>query len=130
MSGTARAAGTVGWIDLTVKDAERLRAFYGDVVGWQSSGVPMGGYEDFAMISPATGEAVAGICHARGGNADMPPVWMVYWVVADLEQSLARCRKEGGEVVVGAREMGDTGRYAIIRDPAGAVAALWQYLTP
>ena len=82
------------------------------------------------MISPATGEAVAGICHARGGNADLPPVWMVYWVVADLEQSLARCRKEGGEVVVGAREMGDTGRYAVIRDPAGAVAALWQYLTP
>lgn len=30
--------GTIGWVDLTVADAESTRDFYRDVVGWETAG--------------------------------------------------------------------------------------------
>lgn len=117
--------GAVAWRDLTVPDAERIRDFYRSVVGWRVQPVEMDGYSDFAMVVPATGEGVAGICHARGPNADMPPQWIVYIIVEDLDASMERCRASGGEVVSGPRDMGGA-RFCVIRDPAGAVAALYQ----
>lgn len=117
--------GTVGWMDLTVDDAPGVRDFYRTVVGWSASDVNMGEYADFTMIAPATGEAVAGVCHARGSNAGMPPQWMIYITVADLEASAATCREHGGEVVVEPRAAGG-GRFCVIRDPAGAICGLYQ----
>jgi len=40
--------GKIGWIDMTVDDA------------------------DYSMTLPGSGEAVTGICHARGGNSELP----------------------------------------------------------
>ena len=37
------------------------------------------------MIPPGAAQPVSGICHARGSNADLPPVWLIYITVADLE---------------------------------------------
>lgn len=118
--------GTIAWTDLTVEDADGVRGFYEKVVGWSSGGVDMGGYEDFNMVAPGTGDPVAGVCHARGSNADMPAAWMVYVIVADLDESMARCRELGGAIVVDAKDVGSMGRYCVIRDPAGAVMALFE----
>lgn len=118
------AAGTIGWHDLTVSDAIGIRDFYARVTGWSPSPVAMGDYEDFAM-GPPGGDAVAGVCHARGGNAGLPALWLMYVIVADLDASLDACRSLGGEIVAGPKSMG-TARYCVIRDPAGAVCALYQ----
>ena len=117
--------GTIGWCDLTVPDAAPVRDFYRAVVGWETSEVDMGGYSDYG-VHPPGGDMVAGICHARGANAEVPPVWLVYIIVADLDAAIAACRDHGGEVISGPREMGGQGRYCVIRDPAGAAAALFQ----
>ena len=118
--------GTIAWTDLTVPDAEGLREFYSRVAGWTSDPVSMGEYSDFNMIPVGGSEPVAGICHARGVNAELPPTWMIYIVVENLEESLAACRDGGGEVILGPKGMGPGSAYAVIRDPAGAVSALYQ----
>jgi uncharacterized protein len=118
-------AGTIIWRDLTVENADAVRAFYEGVVGWQSRPEEMGGYSDYHMLVPGSEESVAGICHARGCNADLPAQWLIYIRVEDVEQSAARCRELGGEVVVAPRTMGGDG-ICVIRDPAGAVCALYQ----
>jgi predicted enzyme related to lactoylglutathione lyase len=73
---------------------------------------------------------VAGVCHARDGNAGLPPVWLVYIVVDDIDQSVANCLARGGELIAPIKEMGGQGRYCVFRDPAGAVAALYQVTGP
>ncbi len=120
------AIGTIGWIDLTVDDAGALSDFYAAVTGWRPEPVAMGGWNDFNMVAPATGQPAAGVCHARGGNAGLPPAWLIYIVVADLDASVEACRQSGGELVAGPRSMGGD-RYCVIRDPAGAVAALYEH---
>lgn len=120
-----KKVGTIAWRDLTVADAESVRDFYKSVVGWDSEPVSMGEYNDFNMIPPGNGEAIAGICHARGGNSELPAQWLLYILVEDLDASIQACTSLGGEIVSGPREMG-ADRYCVIRDPAGAVCALYQ----
>jgi predicted enzyme related to lactoylglutathione lyase len=116
--------GTIGWVDLTIENAEEIRDFYSAVVGWQPEPVDMGGYHDFSMVVASSGPAVAGVCHARGINTGLPRQWLVYITVADLDTSMKRCRDLGGVILAGPRSLG-SGRFCVIQDPAGAVAALF-----
>ncbi|WP_025619381.1 VOC family protein [Salinispora cortesiana] len=116
--------GTIAGFDLTVQDADRIRDFYADVVGWKPEPLSMGDYDDYVMLAP-DGSPVAGICHARSGNADLPPQWITYIAVSDLSESLTRATEKGGEVVRQPNGTGPGG-FALIKDPAGAVVALMQ----
>jgi predicted enzyme related to lactoylglutathione lyase len=93
------AVGEIIWRDLTVEDAPAVRDFY--------------------VRLRQTGEVVAGICHARGENADLPPVWLLYVRVADVDASVERCLALGGKVLDGPRAVGSS-RFCAIQDPAGA----------
>jgi len=112
--------GTINWHDLTVPNADEVRDFYSAVVGWTYEGLDMGGYEDYVMKSPS-GDGVSGICHARGVNAGVPAQWLLYITVANLAESLEKVVANGGEIVY--RSNGGT--MAVIKDPAGAVCALY-----
>jgi len=117
--------GKIGWIDITVDDANGLRDFYADVVGLVPDAVSMGDYDDFNMTMPASGEPVCGICNARGGNKDLPGGWMVYFVVDDVDASAAACTAKGGNILVEPRGLAG-GRFCVLEDPSGATAALYQ----
>jgi len=123
-AGEGPRPGCIAWHDLTVEDAAGVRDFYAAVVGWAPEPVSMGEYEDYNLTTD-DGTPVAGVCHARGPNADLPPTWLLYVVVEDLDRSLEAVRERGGEVVAPVRTMGDH-RWAVIRDPAGAVLALYK----
>lgn len=125
MSNKKPETGSITWFDLTVPNAEAVRDFYRQVVGWQPEPVDMGGYSDFNMNLPESGTCAAGICHSRDANGDLPAQWLIYITVADLDESIAQCKKNGGRIVAGPKNMGKA-RFCVIQDPAGAVAALFQ----
>ena len=124
MGEEKKIIGSIQWRDLTVPAADDVRDFYEAVVGWTSDPLDMGGYSDYCMKNEE-GEVVAGICHARGVNAGLPAVWLMYITVADLDASIAQVTARGGRVLSGPKTMGPK-RYCVIQDPAGAVAALFQ----
>jgi hypothetical protein len=115
--------GRIVWTDLTVKEAEKLRDFYAAVADWRFEPVQMGNYADFNMIPRDSSEPAAGVCHARGRNAALPPQWLVYISVADLDHAIRECEIRGGRVIDGPRSMGEQ-RFCVIQDPVGAVAGL------
>ena len=53
------AFGTIAWTDLTVPDAEGLRDFYEQVVGWSSEGLSMGPGSSYAIIRDPAGAVSA-----------------------------------------------------------------------
>jgi predicted enzyme related to lactoylglutathione lyase len=120
------AVGSIGWFDLTVVNAVALRDFYASVVGWKPQGLDMGGYDDFVMNEPASGKAVAGVCHARGANAGLPPQWLLYITVKSCSRAAKRAVALGGKLLRKPTKLGPMGRYCVIRDPAGAVCALFE----
>ena len=118
--------GSIAWTDVTVADAPALRDFYAAVVGWVARDVDMGAYSDFNMHVPGDEAPVAGICHARGPNAALPSSWLIYILVPDVAESVRVCEERGGSVIDGPRQLGTMGRFAVIRDPAGGVVALFE----
>ncbi len=131
MSGTN--VGHILWTDLTVPNADEVRAFYEAVVGWTSSEVSMGDYSDYMMMAPGdrlvppTGQdkVAAGICHTKGPNADMPAQWMNYFGVADLDASRGKVEELGGKLIGEVRSHGAS-RFCVIQDPAGATCGLFE----
>ena len=119
-----KAPGAVSWMDLTVDDAERVRDFYRDVVGWETMALSMGDYDDYCMMA---GDANFGICHHRGKNTGIPPYWIPYINVTDLDARMEQVKALGGEIVHGPRKMGEKARYCFIKDPAGAYCALYDH---
>ena len=113
--------GKVTWVDLTVEDAPAIRDFYQQVIGWSPSPLQMsGGYDDYNMIPPGGTEAAAGVCHARGNNAKLPPRWLVYVGVKDLAASVAAVERLGGRATMHSKN------YWLIEDPAGAAMMIYQ----
>jgi predicted enzyme related to lactoylglutathione lyase len=121
--------GCISWIDLTVSDAPATRDFYRHVIGWSVLDVEMKAeserYADYSMFGD-DGNAAAGVCHARGMNTGLPPVWMIYLPVGDLAESLRRVRDGGGKVIRAPRGTNGEYAYAAIQDPVGACLALVQ----
>ncbi|PMR68288.1 hypothetical protein CR158_05490 [Halomonas heilongjiangensis] len=80
-------------------------------------------YADYNMLAD-DGNPVAGVCHARGVNLGLPPVWMIYLPVNDLAESLRRVQEEGGKIIK--TTWGDDGEYAyaVVQDPVGTYLAL------
>ena len=122
----AERVGRISWLDLTVPDAPATRDFYRQVIGWSVQDVEMKDagdtYADYNMLGD-DGIPAAGICHGRGANSDLPPIWMIYLPVGDLSESVRRVTEEGGEVIRAPR--GDAGQaFAVVRDPVGACLAL------
>jgi predicted enzyme related to lactoylglutathione lyase len=121
------AVGRISWLDLTVSEASATRDFYRDVVGWSVQDVEMedaeGRYADYALCTP-DGTAMAGVCHARGMNQAIPPVWLICLPVGDLGESIRRVKEEGGEVVEARKGTSGQYTYAVVRDPVGARLAL------
>jgi uncharacterized protein len=121
------AVGSIRWVDLTVSDATAARDFYARVIGWQAEELVMGEgpdrYADY-LLRGESDDARAGVCHARGVNAGLPPVWLLYLPVGDLDESLERVGAEGGRILHEQRGKDGALRYAVIEDPVGAAVAL------
>jgi len=121
------AVGRISRLDLTVSGASASRDFYEEVVGWSVQDVEMEDsgerYSDYALFT-SDGVAVAGVCHARGLNQGLPPVWMICLPVGDLVESLGRVQEGGGEVVESRKGSSGECAYAVVRDPVGACLAL------
>ncbi len=120
--------GHMAWVDLTVENAEAVRDFYQQVVGWTPQTVPQEDgaetYDDYNMCT-ADGTARTGICHKRGTNAALPSQWMVYFVVPDVDQCI-RAVEAGGGSIIRSPHGGGGGRMAVIEDPAGVVCTLFE----
>jgi len=122
--------GKIAWHDLSIENADDVKDFYSKVVGWDTGAVAMNGdaagesYNDYNMNLPGTVETVAGVCHARGSNAKLPPQWIMYVGVEDANASAKECLALGGEIIDGPRDMGGS-TYYYIKDPAGAVLAIY-----
>lgn len=119
------AVGSLVGFDLTVENAEDIRDFYSAVVGWKTSPVDMGGYDDYMMLQPADDKPAAGVVWARGVNADQPRAqWIAYIQVASLTDSVNNAVELGGSIVIDRRAPGNEWPFVVIKDPAGAMLAL------
>ena len=106
------------WYDVMTTDTKAAQKFYTDVVGWgvQDSGTP--GYTLFNV----NGQGVAGLMKVPEDAAKMgvPPAWMGYIAVEDVDKAAAQLEREGGKVHKPPTDVPGVIRFAVVSDPQGA----------
>lgn len=124
-SGLVNTAGAVTWNELATRDPQAAMTFFGKVFGWEFQ--PAG--NDYQTIQNK-GRMNGGIIPMTEQWGDLPPHWMVYFSVADLDATVARVEELGGSISVPITDIPEMGRFAVVRDPGGAVFTLMHVLAP
>ena len=118
------APGTFSWAELATGDTEAAKAFYSALFGWEPEDHPIpdgGGAYTFLKRDGLEVAALHG--HLP---PDTPPNWTSYVTVADADEAAERARVLGGSILAAPFDVGGSGRMAALRDPQGAVFAVWQ----
>jgi predicted enzyme related to lactoylglutathione lyase len=109
-------------VELHTKDLPKARQFYQSLFSWELTDTPMpGGSGSYTMIG--VGEGVGGGMMA---DASVAPHWLAYVGVEDVREKTAQAKSLGATVLQDVMEVGEYGTMSVIRDPSGAVLALWQ----
>jgi predicted enzyme related to lactoylglutathione lyase len=120
-------AGEFCWNELACANVQAAKDFYSKVFGWKFMDSPMG-ETTYTMIK-LNDKDVGGIwAIPKDQQKQIPPHWMAYILVQNLDEALEKAKKNGANIVKPATNAGDFGRFGIIQDPTGAHIALWQTL--
>jgi uncharacterized protein len=114
------APGALVWNELASPDLDASAEFYSRLFGWE--------------IAPFEGSAepYLSIRNAGANNGGIrpltppgvPPHWLVYFGVQDIDTALAKVGSLGGTTLVGPIDI-QMAKIAVIQDPQGAVLALY-----
>lgn len=116
--------GSVWWSELATRDVKAARDYYATVCGWSYDETPMdGSVYNVARIGE---RMIAGIFDMSDmpGMDDVPPYWMTYLAVDDVDRSVEQTRAAGGSVIREPFDVKEVGRVAIVKDPTGAVVGM------
>jgi predicted enzyme related to lactoylglutathione lyase len=114
------APGALVWNELASPDLDASSAFYDSLFGWKTTP-----FED----SPTPYLSIKNGGASNGGMREldspgMPPNWMVYFGVQDIDAGLAKVKELGGMVHAGPIDI-QMAKIAVVQDPQGAVFALY-----
>ncbi|RIY01329.1 VOC family protein [Aureimonas flava] len=114
--------GTPIWYELVTDDADAAERFYGDVLGWRFRRPPGGLGRDY-RVAETNGTGVAGVM-ARPEGMAMPPRWLVYFGVDDVDRAAADAAEAGASIHVPPTDIPGIGRFAFVADPQGQMLYL------
>jgi hypothetical protein len=117
------APGALTWTELTTRDVGGSESFYHAVFGWTAQDSAIGDVPYVAW--QLDGEPVAGMMPMIGAGwpVDLPPHWMIYFAVADADESAQLAYDLGGQVPVPPTDF-PMGRFAVINDPQGGTFSI------
>ena len=113
------------WIDTNQPDAEAAVAFYSGLFGWEIEDAMPPGSEGHYFMARIRGGDVAGISPVPEGA---PPSarWDTYIWVESADETTAKVKAAGGNVLMEPMDVMDAGRTAVVSDPEGAVFCVWE----
>lgn len=125
-AGVVNVPGALCWNELATRDPKGAEEFYSALLGWE-----------FELSSESAGPQYWMIGHGDGWNGGMrllgdetpgevPPHWLVYFAVADVERAAEKASAEGAEILVPRMDVGERGAFAALADPQGAVLGLFE----
>jgi uncharacterized protein len=114
------APGALVWNELGSPDLAASSAFYSGLFGWNIA--PFEGSPE-PYLSIKNGEANNGGMRELS-QAGVPPHWLVYFGVEDIDGALARVNELGGTKMAGPIDI-QIAKIAVVQDPQGAVFALY-----
>jgi predicted enzyme related to lactoylglutathione lyase len=118
----ANDPGALCWADLNTPEPDRAKTFYEGLFGWSLTP----GQDESGYLHIQNGEEfIGGIPPAAQRNPYIPPHWLVYYLVDDVDASAAKAKLLGGAEHLAPMTMEGVGRMAVLADPQGASFAIF-----
>lgn len=113
--------GALTWFELLTRDVEKAKTFYSEVFGWTYTGSPMpnGTYWEISLPNGKDAPSIGGIMVMPPGLEQVPPNWMPYFQVDDVNATCEKAKKLGGRVEMGPQEIKGVGTFTVLTDPQG-----------
>ncbi|MBN8973728.1 MAG: VOC family protein [Xanthobacteraceae bacterium] len=119
--------GHFNWNELVTRDAERVKRFYAEQIGWSYEGNPLPGGGTY-WTATMNGTRVAGIYEVSGPEFEsMPDNWMPYLAVDDVDARIEKAVAAGAKLAKPIFDIPHIGRLAILMLPGGAAMG---WITP
>jgi hypothetical protein len=120
------AQGSFVWYELMTREVGAAKKFYGSVVGWTAQDMPMPGmiYTIVSMGATQVGGMMTMPKEAAAGG--MPPSWVSYVHVDDVDAAASKVQALGGKVCVAPTDIPGVGRFSSVMDPQGAAFNLFK----
>jgi predicted enzyme related to lactoylglutathione lyase len=121
--------GEFSWHELYTTDYQAAFDFYHRIVGWEKLGsFDMGAMGEY-LLWGREGKQLGGMMNTPAGmktpdGRDVPPSWMYYVTVDDLDAALERAKARKATVLNGPMEVPGGQRIVQLLDPQGAAFAL------
>ena len=123
MTDTA-VRGRILWYELLTTDMAAAEKFYTAVVGWKVSAFDQSP-QPYHMWMRAGGDATGGVMTIPQGM-NFPPHWLMYVGVEKVEDAVTQIEKLKGSALSPLIEIPTVGRMRVMKDPQGAVFAVFQ----
>lgn len=124
---TTYAPGTFCWPELTTTDQRAAESFYGELFGWTRKETPMGPDSHYTIfLKDGQDVSAAAQMDKDAVQRGVPPYWLSYVSTTSVDQSVEKAKGLGASLVAGPFDVMEHGRMAVLKDPTGAVFALWQ----
>jgi uncharacterized protein len=114
----ANEPGSFTWNECQTSDPAAAAEFYRSVFGYGVDEWDMGQGEPYRVLKVGE-KGVAGLSKIQAEGA--PPNWATVFAVADADASVAHAQELGATLLVPPTDLPDIGRFAVLRDPVGAV---------
>ena len=111
--------GALTWNDLMSPDIPAAAEFYRALFGWGISEIE--GAEGRYWSITNDGRINGGIMPTPEGGH---PVWNLYFAVEDADAAVAKAGELGASTIMGATDVPNGTRFAILSDPTGAVFSI------
>jgi predicted enzyme related to lactoylglutathione lyase len=82
----------------------------------------------YTVVKVGEESGIGGIMPIPPTGKGMPPVWMSYVTVDNVDTTAKKAEQLGGKTMAPPRDIPDVGRFAVIQDPQGAAIAVITYL--
>jgi uncharacterized protein len=113
------------WVDTRQPAPDAAADFYRGLFGWELEDSMPPGSEGRYLMARIRGRDVAAISSPPQG-APPTATWNTYVWVESADESAAKGREAGGQVVREPFDVMEAGRMAVLADPEGAVFRLWE----
>ena len=115
--------GAITWNELMTSDPAAAIPFYSDLLGLEQAGTM--GETDYKLLKVGDTE-VAGVMQITPEMGPVPPNWMVYFAVDDVDATVAKAQSLGANVLVPGMDIPEVGRFATLTDPQGAAFSIFK----
>ena len=118
----AEEPGTLCWTELACKDTDKAKDFYPKILNWSHKPGDMPEFDYTHWI--AGDKEVGGMMAMTEEWGDIPPHWMLYFIVEDCDDAAGKVEVLGGKVCVPPTDIPNVGRFSVVNDPQGGVFSI------